>query len=74
MDIFTTGIAVLLVVTAILFIVLFSFVYYWHLKKVTFFVVPMVFIFEFFVAGFFVISIATIILNYLPELARVVGL
>jgi len=73
MDIFTTGIVVLFVMTAIFYIVTFSFIFYWHLKKVTFVVVPMIFTFEFFISGFLVVSIVSIILNYLPVLARALG-
>ncbi len=74
MDIFTTGLITLFVATAIFFIVLFSFIYYWHLKKLTFTVVPIIFAFEFFVTGFFVVCIVSIILNYLPELVRFAGI
>ena len=74
MDIFVTGLITLFVVTAIFYIVLFSFIYYWHLKKASFVVIPLVFTFEFFVMGFFVISIVSIILNYLPDLIRASGL
>lgn len=73
MDVFLTGIIVLLGVTAIFYIVIFSFIYYWHLKKVTFVVVPMLFAFEFLIKGFLLVSIAAIILKYVPELIRVFG-
>jgi hypothetical protein len=43
MDVFTVGITVLFVMTAIFYIVLFSFIFYWHLAKVSFVVVPMIF-------------------------------
>ena len=71
MDIFTTGLVVLFVMTAIFYIVLFSFIYYWHLKKITFVVVPVFFTFEFFIAGFLIISIISIVVNFLPELLTV---
>ncbi len=74
MDIFTTGIIVLFAMTAIFYIVLFSFIYYWHLKKITFVVVPVFFTFEFFITGFFIVSIVSIILNYLPIIVRASGL
>jgi len=74
MDIFTTGIIVLFAMTAIFYIVLFSFIFYWHLKNITFVVVPVFFTFEFFIMGFFIISIVSIILNYLPDLIRISGL
>ena len=74
MDIFTTGIIVLFVMTAIFYIVLFSFIYYWHLKKITFVVVPVIFTFEFFVTGVFIVCIVSIILNFLPELIGLIGI
>ena len=70
MDVFTTGLIVLLSMTAIFYIVLFSFIYYWHLRKISFVVVPMIFTFEFFAIGFFVILIVSIVLTYLPLLAE----
>ena len=74
MDIFTTGIITLLVGTAIFYVVLFSFIFYWHLKKITFVVVPVFFTFEFFLIGFFTVCIISIILNYLPVLIRISGI
>ena len=68
MDVFTVGLIVLAVMTAIFYIVLFSFIFYWHLVKTSFLVVPMIFAFEFFVIGFFIVAIVSIILNYLPIL------
>lgn len=73
MDIFVTGIIVLFVMTTIFYIVWFSFIYYWHLKKISFVVVPTLFTFDFFIIGFFVVSLTAIILNYLPELFRLTG-
>ena len=74
MDIFTTGLIVLAVMTAMFYIVLFSFIYYWHLVKVSFLVIPVIFTFEFFAIGFFIVALVSIILNYLPVLIRAVGL
>ena len=68
MDVFTVGLIVLSAMTAIFYIVLFSFIFYWHLVKTSFLVVPMIFAFEFFVIGFFIVAIVSIILNYLPIL------
>ena len=74
MDVFTVGLIVLFAMTAIFYIVLFSFIYYWHLKKISFVVVPVFFTFEFLVLGFCVVSIVSIIINYLPVLVRAAGL
>ena len=74
MDAFTVGIITLFAATAVFFIVLFSFIYYWHLKKVTYFVVPLIFTFEFFITCFLIVCIVSIIINYLPGLIKVVGI
>ncbi|MCX6723634.1 MAG: hypothetical protein NT155_00475 [Candidatus Staskawiczbacteria bacterium] len=74
MDVFTTGLIVLFAMTAIGYIVLFSFIYYWHLVKISYVVVPAVFAFEYFVMGFFIISIVSIIIQYLPDLVRASGI
>jgi ABC-type multidrug transport system permease subunit len=68
MDAFTVGVLVLLAMSAVFYVVLFSFIYYWHLKKVSYIIVPLLFTFEFFVAGFFVVSIVSIIIQFLPRL------
>jgi hypothetical protein len=73
MGVFLVGIITLFVTTAIFYIVMFSFIYYWHLVKITFVIVPAIFTFEFFVIGFFSVAIVSIILNYLPDLIRVAG-
>ena len=70
MDPFTTGLITLFIVTAIFYIVLFSFIFYWHLVKVSFLVVPAVFSFDFFVIGFLIVVIVSIVINYLPDLIR----
>lgn len=73
MDIFITGLVALFIATAIFYIVLFSFIYYWHLKKTTYVVVPMIWTFEFFAICFFIVAIVSIILKYLPELIGIIG-
>jgi hypothetical protein len=67
MDIFNTLLIVLFIATAIYYIVFFSLTYYWHEKKTTFVVVPVIYTFEFFIIGFLIISIASIVVNFLPE-------
>lgn len=74
MDIFFTGLVVLAVMSAIFYIVIFSFIFYWHLVKVSFVVLPVVFTFEFFVMGFFVVSLTAIILNFLPMAIKASGI
>jgi len=57
MDPFLVGITVLFIMAAIFYIVLFSFIYYWHLVKISYVVVPMFFTFEFLITGFFIVLI-----------------
>jgi len=71
MDIFGIGLTVLFVMTILFYIVLFSFIYYWHLKNVSYVVVPVIWTFEFFVIGFFVVALVSIILYYVPVLVAV---
>lgn len=73
MDIFWVGLMTLFITTAIFYIVLFSFIFYWHLKKITFIVVPAVFTFEFFAIGIFIVAIITIILKYVPVIINTVA-
>lgn len=70
MDVFATGLIVLFLMAAIFYVVFFSFIYYWHLKKITYVVIPMVFAFEFLVIGFLVVALVSIILQYVPELIK----
>jgi len=68
MDIFYLLLIDLFIGTIIFYIVLFSFIFYWHLVKASFVVVPTIFAFEFFAVGFFVISIITIVVKFLPSI------
>jgi len=68
MNPFTVGLIVLFAMTAIFYVVLFSFIYYWHLKKISYVVVPMIFAFEYFAIGFFIVAIVSIIFDFLPKL------
>ena len=74
MDPFTVGLIVLFIMMAIFYIVLFSFFYYWHLKKVSFIVMPALFTFEFLVIGVLIIGIVSIIINFLPIVVSYFGL
>lgn len=74
LPIFLTGIITLFIFTAIFYIVFFVFVHYWHLKKITFVVVPAIFTFEFFSVGFLIVCATTIILNYLPYIINTLGI
>jgi len=68
MGIFSVGLLVLFAMTAVFYIVFFSFIYYWSFKKLTFVVVPIIFTFEYFTIGLLVVAIVSLILNYLPQI------
>jgi len=68
MDVFIVGLITLLVCTAVFYVVLFGFIFYWHLKKTSFVIVPIYFAFEFFWKGFLVVSAVSIIFHFLPYL------
>lgn len=66
MDIFFILLIELCIATIVFYITLFIYIYYWHLVKISYVIVPLVFSFEFFAVGFFIISIITIFVKYLP--------
>ncbi len=66
MDIFYILVIDLFIATAIFYVVFFSFVYYWHLVKKSYLIVPLVFTFDFLAKGFFIVCIIAIIIKYLP--------
>ncbi|MBI1866165.1 MAG: hypothetical protein HY005_01080 [Candidatus Staskawiczbacteria bacterium] len=70
MSYFFIGINILFIATLIFYIVFFSLVYYWHEKKTTFVAVPLLYTFEFFLAGFLIVSIISILLEYAPKIFK----
>lgn len=58
----------LFVTTAIFYIIFFSLVYYWHEKKESYIFVPFIYTFEYFLIGFLVISIISILAEYGPKI------
>ena len=52
---FFWGMVILLVATAIFYIVFLSFIYYWRETRVNVVVVPLLFTFEFFITGFLLV-------------------
>ncbi len=68
MSYFLWGTIILFVATVIFYIVFFSLIYYWRETKVSPLVVPLIFTFEFFLTGFLVVSIVSLILQYLPKI------
>ena len=67
MSYFFIGLYILFGLTALFYIVFFSLIYYWHEKKTTFVVVPLIFTFEFFAIGFLVVCIVSLAIQYLPS-------
>jgi len=74
MDPFILGLTVLFVMSAIFYIVAFSFIFYWHLVKISVVIVPALWTFEFFAVGFLIVAIVSIVINYLPVLIRLLAL
>ena len=74
MDIFLTGFATLLVVSALFYIVFAAFVFYWHLKKASIAVVPMILTFEIFWRSFIWLVVVSLILYYGPIIIKFVGI
>lgn len=57
----------LLVATLIYYLIFAGFIWYWHEKKITVLVVPLLFTFEFFLFGFLIISLIAVVIQYAPE-------
>lgn len=66
MSYFFIGLYILFGLTALFYLVFFGLVYYWHEKKATYVVVPIIFTFEFFIIGFLIVSIVSLAIQYLP--------
>ncbi len=65
MALFFWLIIVLFILTAIYFVVFFSLVYYWHETKTSFIIVPLIYTFEFFVIGFLIVSIISLVFQFI---------
>ncbi len=73
MPYFFWGTIILFIATAIFYIVFVSLVYYWHEKKTTFVVVPPLYTFEFFLTGFLIVCIIFLLIQYLPDILKMVS-
>ncbi len=58
---------VLAITTVVFYIIFFSLIYYWHEANVTFVIVPLIYAFEFFLLGFVIILLFSLI-RYLPDI------
>ena len=67
------GIIILFSATLIFYMVFVSLIYYWHVKKTTVVVVPLIFTFEFFIRAFLVVALVVLLLNYLPSIIEMLN-
>lgn len=68
MSYFDIGIIILFIATAIYYIGFFALIFYWHLKKTSYIVVPILFSFKFFFMGFLIVSAISLILENLSKI------
>ena len=72
MSYFFWGTIILLGATVVFYLIFLSLVYYWHERKTTFVVVPLLYTFEFFLVGFLIISLVSLVLQYLPDIVTLI--
>ncbi|MFA5878454.1 MAG: hypothetical protein WC845_03765 [Candidatus Staskawiczbacteria bacterium] len=58
---------ILYLLTIVFYLVFLGLVYYWHEKKVTYVLVPVIFTFQFFLIGFLVVIALSLLLEYVPQ-------
>ncbi|OGZ65351.1 MAG: hypothetical protein A3C50_03345 [Candidatus Staskawiczbacteria bacterium RIFCSPHIGHO2_02_FULL_43_16] len=63
----------LLVSTLIFYAIFAGLIYYWHEKKTTVVVVPLLFTFEFFSIGFLVICLITLLIQSSPDILKLIS-
>jgi hypothetical protein len=68
MSYFFILIDILFFATIVFYLVFFALVHYWHEKKTTSVIVPLIYTFEFFAVGFLLITIVSILIEYLPKI------
>lgn len=68
MSYFFFGTIILLVTTLIFYVVFVSLIYYWREKNLSVVVIPLLFTFEFFVIGFLIVSLISILFQFLPDI------
>ena len=56
--------------TIIFYLVWYAVINYWHETRVSTVIIPVLFTFEFFVAGFLVIVLLSLLWQYLPDIMR----
>jgi len=70
---FFWGSVILLTLTTIFYMVFASLVYYWHEKRATYVIVPLLYTFEFFITGFVIVALVSLTLQYLPDILKLAG-
>ena len=65
---FLLGMQILSFLTIIFFAIFFGLVYYWHEAKVTYLVVPLFYTLKFFLFGFLIVIVLSLLLEYAPQL------
>jgi len=68
MSYFYIGTIILFISTAVYYMVFLGLIFYWHLKNVSYIIVPLFFTFKFFFTGFLVVSAVSLILENLPKI------
>ncbi|OGZ63338.1 MAG: hypothetical protein A3C58_02515 [Candidatus Staskawiczbacteria bacterium RIFCSPHIGHO2_02_FULL_34_10] len=72
MSYFFWGFLTLFVSTVVFYIVFFVLSYYWHERRMSFIIVPLIYTFEFFIAGFLIVCLLLLLINYLPDILKLV--
>gem|GEM_PF-2525181 len=63
--------SLILVILTVLFAIVFSsLAYYWHEKRQSVMVVPLLYTFEFFITAFFILFLLAFLLQYLPNILQ----
>lgn len=72
MNYFFWGTIILFIATVIYYLIFFGFVYYWHQRKETFIVVPLMYTAQFFITGFAIVALGSLALSYGPEIIKAI--
>lgn len=60
---FGIGIKILFILTVIFYAIFFGFIFFWSEAKRTFLIVPLLYTFEFFLAGFMIVVIISLLID-----------
>ncbi len=62
----------LFIVTLIYYLVWLGLVWYWHEKKTSLLIIPLLYTFDFFIIAFLVMSLVVIVLTYTPDIIQLI--